>query len=427
MVELKEIKSKLDSGIYDEMLKEQLALGQGKLVSYRERMRKAIEEYQTLFSGSEVSVFSAPGRTELLGNHTDHQRGRVLAASVNLDIIAFAAPNKTNIIRIQSEGYPLNTIDLEDLSPKKEELNTTAALIRGVAAGISKCGYTVGGFDCYMTSEVLSGSGLSSSAAYETAIGVILNHFFCEGKLTAVDIAKIGQYAENEYFGKPCGLMDQMASSVGSIISIDFKEEDPKIDQITCDFTKAGYSLCIVDTRTDHADLTADYAAIPAEMKEIASFFGKNVLGEVKESGLMNAIPALRQQKGDRAVLRALHYFAENRRVDAACEALKNKDYDTFFKISRESGISSGMFLQNVHTDTDPKRQGMSVALAVAERLLDGAGSLRVHGGGFAGTIQAFVPNAKLNEFKNGMEAVLGEGACHVLNIRPVGGTVLIP
>lgn len=427
-MELREVKTKLNAGDYDGILAQQLGLGSAKLLSYRERMINVILNYQSLFSGNEAALFSAPGRTELLGNHTDHQNGRVLAASVNLDIIACAAPNQTNTIRIQSEGYPLNTIDLDELSPREDELNTTAALIRGVAAGIHERGYEVGGFDCYMTSEVLSGSGLSSSAAYETAIGVILNHFFCDGKLSAVEIAKIGQYAENKFFGKPCGLMDQMASSVGSIIAIDFKEEgNPKITQIVCDFNAAGYSLCIIDTRTDHADLTADYAAIPAEMKDVASFFGKNILGEVKESAFMNAIPSLREEKGDRAVLRALHYYAENKRVDAAVEALKNQDFDAYFKISRDSGNSSGMFLQNVHTDKDPKQQGMSVALAVAQKLLGGEGSLRVHGGGFAGTIQAFVPNEKLEEFKNGMEAVLGKGACHILNIRPVGGTVLIP
>lgn len=426
-MQLEQAKAELRAGRYDQMFAERFHCGEKQTEAYRERMLQAITEFQHIFSSDEAAIFSAPGRTELLGNHTDHQRGRVLAASVNLDIIACATPNGTNTIRIQSEGYPLCVIDLDDLTPRSEEVNTTASLIRGVAAGIYRRGHTVGGFDCYMTSEVLSGSGLSSSAAYETAVGVILNHFFCDEQLSAVDIAKIGQYAENIYFGKPCGLMDQMACSVGGIVAIDFQDEQqPEIKQIPCDISSCGYSLCIIDTGADHAGLTAEYAAIPYEMKEIAAAFGKDVLREVEESQLMRSIPSLRREKGDRAVLRAMHFFAENQRVDAACEALQQEDFTTFFALSRESGNSSNMYLQNVYIGANPERQEMSVALAAAEYFLQGEGSLRVHGGGFAGTIQAFVPNVMLDEFKSGMEAILGKDACHVLTIRPVGGVVLL-
>ncbi len=304
------------------------------------------------------------------------------------------------IVRIQSEGYPLDEIDLTDLTPHPEETNKTAALIRGVAAAAHKLGHEIKGFDAYMTSNVLSGSGLSSSAAYETMIGVIMNRFFCESALTAVDIAKIGQYAENIYFGKPCGLMDQMASSVGGIVAIDFADQnEPNVRKITYDMHASEHSLCIVDTGGDHAELTGDYAAIPREMGEIAAAFGKTVLREVDEAEFLKAIPSLRRQCGDRAVLRQL--------VIA-------------------SGRSSAMYLQNVYTGVNPEKQEMSVALALAESILDGRGAARVHGGGFAGTIQAFVPNDMLTYFKTTMESVLGKDTCHVLTIRPAGGVVLL-
>lgn len=381
----------------------------------------------TFGRNDEVELFSAPGRTELGGNHTDHQHGNVLAASVNLDIVSCAAPNDSMLVRIQSEGYPPDEIDLTDLTPHPEEVNKTAALIRGVAAAAHKQGYEIKGFDAYMTSNVLSGSGLSSSAAYETMIGVIMNQFFCEGALTAIDIAKIGQYAENIYFGKPCGLMDQMASSVGGIVAIDFESEsEPKVCRVSYDMSTSEHSLCIIDTGGDHAELTSDYAAIPREMGEIAGAFGKTVLREVEEAEFLRAIPSLRRQYGDRAVLRAMHFFAENRRAVAEKEALQKGNFERFRQLVRRSGRSSAMYLQNVYAGVNPEKQDMSIALALAENILEARGAVRVHGGGFAGTIQAFVPNDMLGYFKTTMESVLGKNAFHVLTIRPAGGVVLM-
>lgn len=420
------LKEKLTQGAYDDVLRHVYVTPDP--AAQRQRLTGAITQYEQLFGAAgEAALFSAPGRTELGGNHTDHQHGRVLAASVNLDIIACAAPNGTHTIRIQSEGYPMDTIDLSDMLPQENETNRTAALIRGVAAAAQQRGYAVGGFDAYMTSSVLSGSGLSSSAAYETMIGVIVNEFFCNGELDAVEIAKIGQYAENAYFGKPCGLMDQMASSVGSIVAIDFADEkNPQVEEIRFPFADYGHALCIIDTGADHADLTDAYAAVPQEMKAVAAYFGKPVLREVPEEQFWAKLPALRAQCGDRAVLRAAHFFAENDRALREAQALKDGDFDAFLALVRESGQSSFMYLQNVYTCQSPDRQAVSVALLLAEKLLHGRGAVRVHGGGFAGTIQAFVPNDMLDEFQQNIEAVLGAGSCHVLNIRPVGGTVLV-
>lgn len=430
MIALEQAELSLHTGKADERLCEVYGCmaGSPELPEYRNRLLHVLTGFRTEFGRvDEVELFSAPGRTELGGNHTDHQHGNVLAASVNLDIVACAAPNDSMVVRIQSEGYPLDEIDLTDLTPHPEETNKTAALIRGVAAAAHKLGHEIKGFDAYMTSNVLSGSGLSSSAAYETMIGVIMNRFFCESKLTAVDIAKIGQYAENIYFGKPCGLMDQMASSVGGIIAIDFaNQNEPKVRKITYDMHASEHSLCIVDTGGDHAELTGDYAAIPREMGEIAAAFGKTVLREVDEAEFLKAIPSLRRQCGDRAVLRAMHFFAENRRAVAEKEALEKGNFEKFRQLVIASGRSSAMYLQNVYTGVNPEKQEMSVALALAESILDERGAARVHGGGFAGTIQAFVPNDMLTYFKTTMESVLGKDACHVLTIRPAGGVVLL-
>ena len=430
MIALEQAELSLHTGEADERLCEVYGCmaGSPELPEYRNRLLHVLTGFRTEFGRTdEVELFSAPGRTELGGNHTDHQHGNVLAASVNLDIVACAAPNDSMVVRIQSEGYPLDEIDLTDLTPHPEESNKTAALIRGVAAAAHKLGHEIKGFDAYMTSNVLSGSGLSSSAAYETMIGVIMNRFFCGSKLTAVDIAKIGQYAENIYFGKPCGLMDQMASSVGGIVAIDFADQnEPKVRKITYDMHASEHSLCIVDTGGDHAELTGDYAAIPREMGEIAAAFGKTVLREVDEAEFLKAIPSLRRQCGDRAVLRAMHFFAENRRAVAEKEALEKGNFEKFRQLVMESGKSSAMYLQNVYTGVNPEKQEMSVALALAESILDGHGAARVHGGGFAGTIQAFVPNDMLTYFKTTMESVLGKDTCHVLTIRPAGGVVLL-
>ncbi|MDO5785121.1 MAG: galactokinase family protein [Eubacteriales bacterium] len=427
MILLKQAEHSLRTGEMDTVICNVYGCSSGEEKYYRDRLLHIIDGYWRSFGETEIELFSAPGRTELGGNHTDHQQGNVLAGSVNLDVVACAAPNGSNIIRIISEGYPQEEIDLSDLTPQPAEVNHTAALIRGVAAAVYKRGYTVGGFDCYMTSNVLGGSGLSSSAAYEVAVGTMMNRFFCEQKLTPIDIAKIGQYAENIYFGKPCGLLDQMAASVGGVIAVDFSNmEAPVVTRVDYEMKESGHTLCIIDTGGDHKELTSAYAAIPEEMGSIAAAFGKTVLREVDEASFMHNIPSLRSQYGDRAVLRAMHFFAETTRAVEEKQALEEKDFSRFLRLVNESGRSSAMYLQNVYAGISTLQQEMLISIALVERLLHGRGAVRVHGGGFAGTIQAFVPNDMLDEFKKKIEAVLGAGSCHVLNIRPVGGTVLL-
>ena len=379
--------------------------------------------FTAAFGGVPQHYFSAPGRTEIAGNHTDHQRGRVLAAAVNLDTVAAVRLNETNTIRILSKGYPLCRVCLEELSPVESEINTTAALIRGVAARFAQLGCTLRGFDAYCESTVLPGSGLSSSAAYEVLIGTILNHLFFDCKATAPEVAMIGQYAENVFFGKPCGLMDQTASAVGGLVTIDFADAvKPQIRSVDFNFSTCGHALCIIDTRASHADLTDEYAAIPKEMKATAGYFGKEVLTEVEEADFFAAIPALRQQFGDRAVLRGVHEFQENRRVTQQVDALESGDFAEFLRLVKESGLSSWLYLQNVIPAGSIAHQDVAVALALCEKYLAGRGAYRVHGGGFAGTVQAFVPMDLLDAFRTGMDAALGQGACHVLSIRPQGG-----
>ena len=379
--------------------------------------------FAAAFAGVPERYFSAPGRTEIGGNHTDHQRGRVLAGAVNLDTVAAVRCNGTTTIRIQSKGYPLCLVDLTDLTPKENEINTTPALIRGVAARFVQLGCQVRGFDAYCESTVLPGSGLSSSAAYEVLIGTILNHLFFDGKVSQPEIAMIGQYAENVFFGKPCGLMDQMASAVGNLVSIDFfHKENPVITPVNFDFAACGHSLCIIDSGADHADLTDEYAAIPGEIKAVAAWFGKEVLTQISEADFYANLPALRQACGDRAVLRALHFYQENARVPQQVAALQNGDFNRFLQLIKESGYSSYMYLQNVIPAGYKAHQDVAFALGLAEHYLAGRGAYRVHGGGFAGTIQAFVPNDMLDTFVAGMDGALGKGACHVLSIRPQGG-----
>lgn len=381
--------------------------------------------FTEIFQAQPQYFAAAPGRTELGGNHTDHQHGRVLAAAVNLVTEAVLAKNDRAEIRVQSEGYPMVTISLNDLLPKKKEQGTTAALIRGVAARFVQMGYMIGGFDAYAVSTVLPGSGLSSSAAFEVLIGTILNNLYANGEVSAVEIAKIAQYAENMYFGKPCGLMDQMASSVGSIIGIDFADpENPIIDRVDFDFAASGYALCIIDSGADHANLTDEYAAIPRDMRAVAGLFGKEYLRDVNPDEFNKMINVVRDVCGDRAVLRAMHFFAENERVKKQIEALQNGDMQTYLNEVTASGRSSWTLLQNVVPNGETRHQNMAIALAVAEQLLNGEGACRVHGGGFAGTIQAFVPLAKLEAFRTGIENVLGKGACHVLNVRADGGVL---
>jgi len=387
-------------------------------------MRESLDAgFAAAFGGAPERYFSAPGRTEIGGNHTDHQRGRVLAAAVNLDTRAAVRLNGSDVIRIQSQGYPLCQVDLKVLTPQPEEVNGTASLIRGVAARFVELGCKVEGFDAYMESTVLPGSGLSSSAAFEVLVGTIVNHLFFGGKVSAPEIAMIGQYAENVFFGKPCGLMDQTASSVGGLVTIDFfKKDEPAIRSVNFDFSACGHALCIIDSRASHADLTDEYAAIPGELKEICAHFGKDVLTQIDVSDFYAAIPTLREKCGDRAVMRAIHFYQENERVPQQVAALEQGDFDKFLALVKESGFSSFMYLQNVIPAGRTKNQEMAIALGLCERYLAGRGAYRVHGGGFAGTVQAFVPFDLLETFRAGIDGVLGEGACHVLSIRPQGG-----
>jgi galactokinase len=382
--------------------------------------------FMTAFGGVPERYFSAPGRTEIGGNHTDHQRGRVLAAAVNLDTQAAVRENGTNTIQVLSQGYPMCCVDLSDPEPKALEVNSTNALIRGVAAVFARQGCPVRGFDAYVTSTVLPGSGLSSSAAFEVLVGTIINSLFFEGKATMPEIAAIGQYAENVYFGKPCGLMDQMASAVGGLVAIDFAERDkPVVQSVDFDFSTCGHALCIIDTHASHADLTEEYAAVPGEMKAVAAYFGKDVLTQVPADEFYAAIPALREQCGDRAVLRSIHFYEENQRVVKQAAALRQGDFPAFLALIKESGRSSWLYLQNVIVCGSVAHQDVALVLALCEKYLQGRGAYRVHGGGFAGTVQAFVPFDLLDDFRSGLEAVLGQDSCHVLTIRPIGGTEL--
>ena len=387
-------------------------------------MKNALDAgFAAAFGGAPERYFSAPGRTEIGGNHTDHQRGRVLAGAVNLDTVAAVKLNGTDTIRIQSKGYPLCVVELSQLTPVESEINTTPALVRGVAARFAQMGCQVKGFDAYCESTVLPGSGLSSSAAFEVLVGTIVNHLFWEGKATQPEVAQIGQYAENVFFGKPCGLMDQMASSVGNLVTIDFFDrEKPVIEPVDFDFAACGHALCIIDSGADHADLTDEYAAVPGEMKAVAAHLGKEVLTQIDEKDFYNAIPELRKACGDRAVLRAIHFYQENARVPHQVAALREGNFDQFLSLVKQSGHSSYMYLQNVIPAGYKQHQDVAVALALCEHYLAGRGAYRVHGGGFAGTVQAFVPYDMLDAFVAGVDGVLGAGACHVLSIRPQGG-----
>ncbi len=400
-----------------------------QLAAQKLRYEKAAQSFREYFkSEGGVRFFSAPGRTEICGNHTDHNCGKVFAASVNLDIIAVAEPTDDNRITIKSEGFPEDSISLDELEVVAAEKNTSASLIRGVAAKFKAEGHSIGGFRCYTTSDVMKGSGLSSSAAFEVLVGTVLSHMFNDGQISPVKIAQISQYAENVYFGKPSGLMDQMASSVGGFIAIDFKDtSSPIIEPVPADFEKFGHALCIVDAKGDHADLTDEYTSIPTEMKAIAEYFGCSHLREIAKADIMLNINLLRNKFGDRAVLRAIHFYDENERVDKLVHALKTDDFAAFLGSVKESGDSSYKYLQNIYACSDVTHQCLSIALNVAEYSLHRKGACRVHGGGFAGTIQAFVPLDALQQFKMNIEKVFGAGSCHVLSVRPIGGTEVIP
>lgn len=366
--------------------------------------------------------FSAPGRTEISGNQVDHQNGCVLAGAVNLQMTAEVTLNDSDIIRVDSEGYPLVEIDLGDLSLREEEKNTTAALVRGMAAAFEKRGCKLSGFDARIRSTVLPGSGLSSSAAFEVLLGTICNEMFFEKRLSPVEVAQVSQWVENVYFGKPCGLLDQMACAVGGMVFMDFADPvHPVVERLEFDFSSAGHALCIVDVGADHAGMTGEYAAVPGELKDLSALYGKKVLREIPEEEFFEKLPQVRHKVPDRALLRAAHFYQENKRVRAQADALRRNDFDTFLQLVKESGRSSWMYVQNVIPAGAVEHQDMAVALMLCDTLLQGRGAYRVHGGGFAGTVQAFVPMDMLDGFKEKMEAVLGAGSCHVLSIRKEG------
>ena len=421
-MEAKELIAKIESGDYNDTILD-IYVDEGKVEYQRQRYMDAINQYISAFGNDDVEIYSAPGRSEVGGNHTDHQHGEVLAASINLDAIAIVKPLDEAVVKIISKGYDMITVNLDNIGLMENEKETTLSLIKGVLYKMTEMGYKIGGFQAYITSDVLIGAGLSSSAAYETLIGTIISGLYNDMKVSAIEIAMIGQYAENVYFGKPCGLMDQMACSVGNMVHVDFADiNNPKVEKVTFDLNKYGYSLCITDTKGSHADLTADYAAVPEEMKKVAAFFGKEVLLGLTVDDILENIVKVREQVGDRGVLRALHFIRENERVQKEVSYLSDEDIEGFLKTVAASGNSSYKYLQNVYSNADVQHQNVSLALAISEDFLGDNGVSRVHGGGFAGTIQAFVKNDIVIEYQKIMDKVFGQGACSVLKIRKYGG-----
>lgn len=420
----KEYIAAIEAGEMDEKLKA-VYVTDSAVEAQKPRYIRLINEFVKLFGEDrEVIITSAPGRTEVCGNHTDHNNGKVLAASVNLDAVAVASKNDEDVVRVKSDGHAMNVVDTSELLPDEAEFGHSTAMVRGVVAKIAGLGYKIGGFDCVTTSDVIGGSGLSSSAAFEVLLGTTLSYLYNDGVINSVEIAKTAQYSENVFFGKPCGLLDQMASSVGTFVTIDFEStENPKIKKVDFDFSKSGHALCIVDTGGSHSDLTDDYAAVRGEMESVAQAMGKDVLREIDFEDFKKAVPSLMGRVSDRALLRAFHFYRENARVEKAIAALESNNFDDFKKVINESGRSSYMYNQNVYTPKNPAEQKISLALCISEGILGVDGAYRVHGGGFAGTIQAFVPAELLEEYKNSIETVFGKGSCHVLIIRPVGGT----
>ena len=392
------------------------------------RYEAAVKVFEERFGeGDGIEIYSAPGRTEVGGNHTDHQHGEVLAASINRDAIAVVRKTDSGVVRVVSGKNVIPDINTDDLDVEQSQKGTTTALIKGVLAGLRSKGFKIGSFDAYITSDVLIGAGLSSSAAFETLIGTVVSGLYNDMSIDAVTIAKVGQYAENVYFGKPCGLMDQMACSVGNMVHIDFKYPDnPEVEKVEFDFTKTGYSLCITDTKGSHSDLTSDYAAVPSEMKEIAKLLGHDVLRQVSLDDILSNINMLRQNAGDRAVLRAIHFTQETKRAGDEASALQSGDLWEFLKLVKASGDSSFKYLQNVYTNSDIEHQNVSLALAVSDTVLGNEEVSRVHGGGFAGTIQAFVKNENTKRYQDAMDNIFGEGSCQILKIRKYGGMRII-
>lgn len=420
----KEYIAAIEAGEMDEKLKA-VYVTDSAVEAQKPRYIRLINEFIKLFGEDrDVIITSAPGRTEVCGNHTDHNNGKVLAASVNLDAVAVASKNDEDVVRVKSDGHAMNVVDTSELLPDEAEFGHSTAMVRGVVAKIAGLGYKIGGFDCVTTSDVIGGSGLSSSAAFEVLLGTTLSYLYNDGVINSVEIAKTAQYSENVFFGKPCGLLDQMASSVGTFVTIDFEStENPKIKKVDFDFSKSGHALCIVDTGGSHSDLTDDYAAVRGDMESVAQAMGKDVLREIDFEDFKKAVPSLMGRVSDRALLRAFHFYRENERVEKAIAALESNNFDDFKKVINESGRSSYMYNQNVYTPKNPAEQKISLALCISEGILGVDGAYRVHGGGFAGTIQAFVPAELLEEYKNSIETVFGKGSCHVLIIRPVGGT----
>ena len=421
------LKEELLQGNYEELFRE-IYQDDSEAKRQNARYAQAVEKFEELFGEKQVEIYSAPGRSEVGGNHTDHQHGMVLATSINLDAVAVVSPVDSPVIQLVSEGYDMVEVDTRDLEEKYEEEGTTAALIRGAAAALAEKGYKIGGFQAYITSDVLIGAGLSSSAAFEVIVGTIISGLFNNMEIDPVEIAKAGQYAENVYFGKPCGLMDQTACAVGGVITIDFKDPaHPIVGQAKLDLAKHGYVLCISDTKGSHADLTDDYAAIRREMESVAACFGQKVLRDVPEADFYAAIPDVRKKVGDRAVVRAIHFYNDCRRAAELCQAVQNDEFDKFLRLIIEGGHSSFEFNQNAYSIKNPKEQGVSLALALSQNILNGRGAWRLQGGGFAGTIQAFVPEDLVDAYRAAIDGCFGAGSCHVLNIRNYGAVPVTP
>ena len=426
MKKSKEIKEYIRAGKLDERLLDIYA-DEARVGYNRERYIKAIDKFEELYGERDICICSAPGRSEVGGNHTDHQRGQVLACGLNLDAIAVVAPESNGIIRILSDDFDLDDIDVSHISRDEVKEGSSEALVAGVAHKLEEDGYRIGGFSAFITSDVLMGAGMSSSAAFEVLIGVIFSTLYNDEKIDAIYNAQVAQYAENVYFGKPCGLMDQMASSVGSLVNIDFKDvKNPVVKKVDVDFDSYKHSLCIVDTKGSHADLTPEYAAIPAEMKSVAALFGKEVLREVSEEDFYKNLSMVREKVGDRAAIRAIHFYNDHSICGREVKALEAGDFAQFKALIKESGNSSFKYLQNVYPVCDLKSQGVAICLALSDRILGEHGVCRVHGGGFAGTIQAFVENDFVDEYKKNIEEYFGEGSCHVLKVRKYGGIKVI-